>query len=243
MSKKNSESDDISKYIIDHNQLKFERVIGMGGYGEVSIGYHIPTGLKVAIKKLFDVNESQINKELYHREIQALSLVKNIFLLPFIGFTNTPPYCIVTKYIPNGSLYDALHETQTPLSSPRVSAPSIPQKAKNDSKKGSKKIKTKKKTKSKTPNEDDENSDNNSQHSLTATEKTFIAYGISVGMQILHEKGIIHRDLKTQNILIDEHKCPIISDFGSSRYTSGNAPMTSSFGTQNYMAPEFIQGE
>lgn len=240
MSKKNTEFDDISKYIIDHNQLKFERVIGVGGYGEVSLGYHLPTGLKVAIKKLFDVNESQRNKELYHREIQTLSLVKNIFLLPFIGFTNTPPYCIVTKFIPNGSLYDFLHEMQTPSSSPRVSAPSIPPKSKGDSKKNSKKTKTKKKSKNKNSNDDD---DEISNHSFTGTEKTFIAYGISAGMQFLHEKGIIHRDLKTQNILIDEHKCPIISDFGSSRYASGNAPKTSSFGTPNYMAPEFIQGE
>lgn len=242
MSKQDTESNDISKYIIDHNQLKFERVIGMGGYGEVSLGYHIPTGIKVAIKKLFDVNESERAKELYYREIRTLSLGKNIFLLPLIGFTNSPPYCIVTKYIVNGSLYDSLHETQN-SSSPRLSPPSIPPKAKNEPKRSSKKSKNKKKSKGKNSHEEDDNSDINTQHALTATEKTFIAYGVAVGMQFLHEKGIIHRDLKTQNILLDERNCPVISDFGSSRNASGNAPKTSSIGTPNYMAPEFIQGE
>ncbi|KAK8866523.1 hypothetical protein M9Y10_009487 [Tritrichomonas musculus] len=250
MSNQNAETNDISKYIIDHNQLKFERVIGMGGYGEVSLGYHIPTGIKVAIKRLFDINESQRMLELYHREIQTLSLVKNIFLLPFIGFTNSPPYCIVTKFIPNGSLYDSLHEVTKPTS-PRSNSPSIPPISKGDSKRNSKAMpKSKRRSKNKNIKEDDDdsinqesNSSNYAPHKLSPTQKTFIAYGIAVGMQILHEKGIIHRDLKTQNILIDEHNCPIISDFGSSRYANGNAPKTSSFGTSNYMAPEFIQGD
>ncbi|OHT02315.1 TKL family protein kinase [Tritrichomonas foetus] len=190
MKRRSSDTADISKYIITHDQLKFDKVIGTGGFGEVHIGIFIPTGLKVAIKKLYASDETPRTKELYQREVEVLAYAKNRFLLQFIGFTNSPPYCIVTKYIANGSLYSMLHTKKT----------------------------------------------------LDAAEKTLIAYGISAGMQFLHDREIIHRDLKTQNVLLDDNNVPVICDFGSSRIEVEGA-MTSSFGTPNYMAPEFIQGE
>lgn len=74
---------------------------------------------------------------------------------------------------------------------------------------------------------------------LTPFEKTKIAYFIALGMSFLHSKEIIHRDLKTLNILLDAKNEPRICDFGISRKISNkNVPMTGLIGTVNYMAPE-----
>lgn len=49
---------------------------------------------------------------------------------------------------------------------------------------------------------------------LDNSQKTLIAMGIAYGMISVHQSQIIHRDLKSSNILLDENYLPKISDFG-----------------------------
>lgn len=59
------------------------------------------------------------------------------------------------------------------------------------------------------------------------------------GVKAMHEKGICHRDLKTQNILLDEKYNPKICDFGFATYISDK--LKDCLGTKRYAAPEIFE--
>lgn len=74
---------------------------------------------------------------------------------------------------------------------------------------------------------------------LTPTDKTLIALDIARGLEFLHGRGVIHRDLKSLNILLDSRKRAKICDFGLIRMKSKD-PMTGLVGTSFWMAPEVL---
>src|SRR5437867_2818988 len=60
-----------------------------------------------------------------------------------------------------------------------------------------------------------------------------------------HGRGILHRDLKPGNILLDGRREPMVSDFGLAKWLDTNKDLTNSlttFGTPGYIAPEQAEG-
>ena len=75
------------------------------------------------------------------------------------------------------------------------------------------------------------------------------AVGIVVKMaravQHAHHRGVLHRDVKPTNVLLDEHGEPHLTDFGLAKLAEGDSGMTMTLaviGTPNYMAPEQAAG-
>ncbi len=62
-----------------------------------------------------------------------------------------------------------------------------------------------------------------------------------------HEAGVIHRDVKPANLMVDQRGEPVILDFGLARPTEDGTPTLTrsgeAFGTPAYMSPEQILGD
>ncbi|KAM4658660.1 mitogen-activated protein kinase kinase kinase 13 [Amazona ochrocephala] len=67
--------------------------------------------------------------------------------------------------------------------------------------------------------------------------------GIASGMNYLHLHKIIHRDLKSPNVLVTHTDAVKISDFGTSKELSDKSTKMSFAGTVAWMAPEVIRNE
>jgi serine/threonine-protein kinase len=66
------------------------------------------------------------------------------------------------------------------------------------------------------------------------------------GLHAAHEQGIIHRDIKPQNVLIDAKGEVKLMDFGIARMAETPEAMTQAgliVGTPHYMSPEQVQGK
>src|SRR5438477_8810883 len=68
---------------------------------------------------------------------------------------------------------------------------------------------------------------------------------VARAVQYAHEQGILHRDLKPGNILLDGRGEPMVSDFGLAKWLEPTGRLTrtpSIFGTPGYIAPEQVSG-
>ncbi|SCU96500.1 LAMI_0F06766g1_1 [Lachancea mirantina] len=77
---------------------------------------------------------------------------------------------------------------------------------------------------------------------MTEHESKLIFKQIVSGMQHLHDNGIVHRDIKDENIIVDNKGCVKIIDFGSAAYVK-SGPFDVFVGTIDYAAPEVLGGE
>ncbi|KAH0795363.1 TKL family protein kinase [Histomonas meleagridis] len=176
-------------WTLDVNDIIEEKQIGSGVSSNVFYGTLKSTKEKVAIKKFkYKLTGSRFRS--FQREVTTLATTIHDTLLRFIGVTETPPYCIVTEWMPGGNLYNELHKRKK----------------------------------------------------LTPTQLTIVAYDIARGMNFLHKHQIIHRDLKSLNVLLDDKGRAKICDFGSSKKFGKTEIMTVNVGTPYWMAPELLSG-
>ncbi|KZP25802.1 kinase-like protein [Athelia psychrophila] len=69
-------------------------------------------------------------------------------------------------------------------------------------------------------------------------ERLPLLVGVAKGLAYLHSLGVIHGDLKGNNILIDDDCSPRLADFGISKVIARSGFDTPRIGTIRYMAPE-----
>ena len=72
-----------------------------------------------------------------------------------------------------------------------------------------------------------------------------VAEGAARGMNYLHfgKPPVLHRDLKSANILLDDSYNAKVADFGLSRLKAQERSMTGNCGTVQWMAPEILSNE
>lgn len=69
---------------------------------------------------------------------------------------------------------------------------------------------------------------------------------IARGVHHAHERGVLHRDLKPHNIILDAAGEPMITDFGLARLVDQQTELTATgalLGTPAYVAPELVEGK
>ena len=72
-----------------------------------------------------------------------------------------------------------------------------------------------------------------------------LAHDITSALEFAHEQGVIHRDLKPDNVLIRSNGAAVLTDFGIARAVSGYVASTGvnmTIGTPHYLSPEQAQG-
>lgn len=77
---------------------------------------------------------------------------------------------------------------------------------------------------------------------LDTAEAFGVIASVGAGLQAIHDEGIIHRDLKTQNIMVDEEGVVRLMDFGIAKQKLKTGPDLTqvgiAMGTPEYMSPE-----
>ncbi|GAY39817.1 hypothetical protein CUMW_047330 [Citrus unshiu] len=171
---------------IDRRLLKTGERIASGSCGDLYRGVYL--GQDVAVKVLRSEHLNDTLEDEFVQEVAILREVQHRNVVRFIGAsTKSPHLCIVTEYMPGGSLYDYLHKNH---------------------------------------------------NVLKLSQLLRFAIDICKGMEYLHQRNIIHRDLKTANLLMDTHNVVKVADFGVARFQNKGGVMTAETGTYRWMAPE-----
>lgn len=76
---------------------------------------------------------------------------------------------------------------------------------------------------------------------FTEARAKFYSVCVVLGLGFLHENNYIYRDLKLENILLDEKGYAVITDFGFAKFLAHDEKTRTFCGTPDYVAPEILE--
>lgn len=181
-------------YLIDYQALQIfrDKALGTGSYGAVYQGVW-RNHTRVAVKELPRDISAEATQDL-DTESQMMARLRSPYIVQFYGYCPSPR-CIVMEYMPNGSLYSVLKNTE---------------------------------------------------QALEWSIRIRIAIDMASGLSFLHDEQILHRDIKSPNVLLSESYGAKLTDFGLSKIKT-ESQLKSNFkdkvGTIPWMAPELFAGQ
>ena len=79
---------------------------------------------------------------------------------------------------------------------------------------------------------------------LTPEQSVYLIRQVLEGARFAHRNGVVHRDLKPHNVIVDDEGKAVVTDFGIARAGVSEITQTGSvMGTPHYLSPEQAQGE
>jgi serine/threonine protein kinase len=96
------------RWRVDAGAFEALRELRRGPAATVRYGVERATGREVALKELAPGGAGD-GLRAFRREVAALAAAEHDALLEFVGATDAPPLCIVTRFMPGGTLHEDLH--------------------------------------------------------------------------------------------------------------------------------------
>lgn len=201
---------------------KIERELGRGGMAIVFQGAHIESGAKAAVKILLPDRETADDSLIsrFEREAEAVRRIDHPYVVPLTEYGNTGELRYLVMRLIDGLSMDRILRL---LASAYRSNPQ-------------------------------EWSGSVMQHVSSAarefTTADYYHWVIRVGRRVAealnhaHELGILHRDMKPSNLLVDRSSEPWLADFGLAKTDDARLTRTGQIiGTLRYLAPERLRGQ
>ncbi|KAH9195061.1 hypothetical protein AeNC1_002948 [Aphanomyces euteiches] len=182
----------LEPYRIPFENLKLERVIGQGAYGQVILAQFC--GTAVVLKRMHRHKITNAAMKQFTDEILLMSDLRHPNIVQFIG-ASWDTYAnigFVLEYVGQGDLYMVIHDKRIPKS--------------------------------------------------WVDPFHRIAVDAARGMCYLHSKNIVHRDLKSSNILVSPTYAAKICDLGMSKSMDELKQLDQQVGTPLWTAPEVVTG-
>lgn len=220
----------INDVLIDIDDYTIIKKIGEGGFGTVFLATENKTKKQCALKIMIETDTLKKKKDQMNvlREVCVPRILKLPGIVKMIGFRFplTETELKTTKLLKLDGAKFGSKKKEIDLTGPII----ITEYMKNGSleKKMSEYLRTK-----------------GASHDLiNPTVRSKIVFGVAATMKYVHRHQVIHRDLKLENVFLDDNSEPRIADFGLAKVVFGDTKMTMAIGTPIAMAPElFIDGD